>query len=165
VPGHCLAVEGLATAMCERAEAVGLPVDRTVVQCACILHDVGRAVAQDVRHAGIGADMLRKDGDWDPRLVLAVERHTGGGIDATEAARLGLPAKNYTPRSLEERIVCHADNLFSGTKRIGLAALKDKYEAKGLAAAWEKIHILHHDLGKLLATDLETLKPVDLAPP
>jgi len=165
VPPHCLAVEALAAAMCDCAERQGLQVDRRVVQAGCILHDIGRAKAQDVRHAGTGADLLRKEGTWDERIVLCVDRHTGGGIDAEEARTLGLPVRDYTPRTLEERIVCHADNLYSGTKRLSLAELEGKYRAKGLDKAWLKIRRLHDELGALLGCDLERLAPVSLPVP
>lgn len=164
VLGHCRCVEALAVAMCDRAEHQGLGVDRDVVQQAALLHDVGRSVTQDVRHASVGADLLREDA-WPEPVVLAVERHTGAGIDAAEAASLGLPVKDYTPRSLEQKIVAHADNLYSGDKRLGLDALRGKYLAKGLPNALAKIEALHAELAGLLGADLERLAPADLPDP
>lgn len=161
VAPHCRAVAGLADAMCRCAGRKGLAVDRRLVVCAALLHDVGRSLAQDVRHAWLGADLLRKEG-WPEPVALCVERHTGGGIDAGEAARLGLPVKDYTPQTLEERIVCHADNLFGGSKRLSLVELEGKYRAKGLDAAWEKIARLHAGLGRQLGVDLERLEPAEL---
>ena len=113
VVAHCRAVSRLAMAMCDAAEKAGLIADRTLVESGALLHDIGRSLVQDVHHASEGARLLRRDG-VDEEIVRVVERHTGGGIDAAEAKALGLPVKDYTPRSLEERIVCHADNLFSG---------------------------------------------------
>lgn len=158
---HCRCVEALALAMCDCAERQGLAVDRAVVQQGALLHDIGRSVTQDVRHASIGADLLRRDG-WDEPVVLAVERHTGAGIDAGEAKELGLPVKDYTPRSLEEKIVAHADNLYSGDKRLTLESLREKYAAKGLPRAWNRIKMLHEELVETLGTELEALRPVDL---
>lgn len=152
---------GLAAALCDCAERQGLPVDRDRVLAGALLHDIGRSVTQDIRHACLGAQLLRQD-HWDERVVLMVERHTGAGIDATEAAALGLPVKDYTPRTLEEKIVAHADNLYSGDKRLGLAALRAKYEAKRLPAAWAKIAALHDELGRALGVDLERLPPAPL---
>ena len=146
--------------MCDCAERQGLAVDRGVVQQGALLNDVGRSLTQDVRHASLGADLLRKQGGWDERVVLAVERHTGAGIDATEAAALGLPAKDYTPRTLEERIVAHADNLYTGDRRLTMVALRAKYQAKGLPKAWAKIEALHRELCEALGADLERLEPV-----
>lgn len=167
VLGHCRCVEALADAMATCAEHEGLSVDRAVVRQGALLHDVGRSVTQDVRHASEGADLLRRDGPgaWDPRVVLCVERHTGAGIDADEAKALGLPVRDYTPRTLEEKIVAHADNLYSGDKRLTLEQLEAKYAAKGLPKAWEKIRRLHEELADLLAADLEALTPSPLPPP
>lgn len=164
VLGHCRCVEALAVAMCDHAERQGLEVDRAVVQQGALLHDVGRSLTQDVRHASLGAALLRQD-HWPEPVVLAVERHTGAGIDAQEAAALGLPAKDYTPRTLEEKIVAHADNLYSGDKRLSLDALRAKYEAKGLPRAWAKIEALHAELTRTLGTDLERLAPSALLDP
>lgn len=164
VLGHCRCVEALADAMCDCAEDAGLEVDRDVVRQGALLHDVGRSVTQDVRHATAGAEMLRKDG-WDEAVVLVVERHTGAGIDAAEAKELGLPVRDYTPRSLEQKIVAHADNLYSGETRLGLAELEAKYRAKRLPRAWQKIQALHDELEDLLMVDLEDLEPSDLPPP
>ena len=158
VPAHCKCVAGLAAAMCDCAAAAGLQVNRELVVVGALLHDIGRSVTQDVRHASLGAELLRRDG-WPGDVVLCVERHTGGGIDAEEAARLGLPAKDYTPQTLEEKIVCHADNLYSGSKRIGLEELEAKYRAKGLDRAWGKIRRLHEELGFALQTDCSRLAP------
>ena len=164
VLGHCRCVEALADAMVTCAEHQGLAVDRAVVRQGALLHDVGRSVTQDVRHAGVGADLLRADGPgaWDERVVLCVERHTGAGIDANEAAALGIPVKDDTPRTLEEKIVAHADNLYSGDKRLTLEAVLAKYDAKGLPAAARKIQELHSELENLLMVDLEALEPTKL---
>jgi uncharacterized protein (TIGR00295 family) len=164
VPTHCLAVEALAVAMADAAQQRGLVVRRGLLQAGALLHDVGRSLVQDVRHASEGARLLREEG-CDGRLVRIVERHTGGGIDAAEARALGLPAKDYTPRSLEERIVCHADNLYSGTHRLRMAELRGKYLAKGLPQAWARIEALHAALGDELGADLEALEPATLPAP
>ncbi|MCA1812164.1 MAG: HD domain-containing protein [Halobacteriales archaeon] len=167
VPGHCRCVEGLALALCACATQQGLDVGLATVSAAALLHDIGRSVAQDVRHAGIGADLLRSDGPgaWDGRVILCVERHTGGGIDAREAEVLGLPVRDYTPRTLEERIVCHADNLYTAEKRLRLEDVLAKYDAKGLGAAARKIEALHRSLERELGTELDKLEPLALPPP
>src|SRR5688572_10213348 len=59
VPAHCRCVEALAAAMCDCAEDQGLEVDRAVVLQGALLHDVGRSLTQDVRHASAGAELLR----------------------------------------------------------------------------------------------------------
>ena len=164
VPGHCRCVAALADAMCSCAETAGLAVERSVVLQGALLHDVGRSLVQDVRHASVGAELLRNDGPgaWDERVILCVERHTGAGIDKPEAKALGLPVKDYTPRTLEERIVAHADNLYSGDKRLTLGQVEAKYAAKKLPKAAAKIRALHEELEDLLEADLDELEPAEL---
>lgn len=45
-----------------------------------------------------------------------IERHIGAGISRDEAAELGLPAGDYIPLTIEEKIIAHADNLVSGSR-------------------------------------------------
>ena len=161
---HARAVEGLAVAMARAAKASGNMVDEPLVSMGALLHDIGRSVSHGVDHASIGARILRED-HWPPPLVDIVERHTGAGIDEAEAAQLGLPVKDYTPRTLEERLVAHADNLLSGVKRLDLGQVLEKYHAQGLDDAGAKIERLHRELGQLLHADLDALAPVELAPP
>lgn len=158
VPRHTIAVAGLARAMAIEALDQNMDVDLEKVTVAALLHDYGRAWTQDVHHASLGAEKLRALGAPEP-IVLIVERHTGGGIDKKEAKALGLPVKDYTPQTLEERIVCHADNLYSGDKRMRLEDIRGKYLAKDLKGAWQKIHALHDQLCRELDSDLETLEP------
>lgn len=160
---HAACVEALATAIADAATRNGHPVDRDLVQVAAILHDLGRSVVQGPTHAHAGADLLRADGA-DPRLVAAVEKHTGAGLDAEDAQRIGLPPGDYIPSMLEEKIVAHADNLYSGDRRMGLDQIQAKYEAKGLQKAWQRIAALHKELEAATGTDLERLTPADLPP-
>lgn len=157
---HVSCVEALAVAMADRANEKGLTVDRHLVRVGAILHDFGRAQTQDPRHAHLGAEALRDLGLPDV-LVHVVERHTGAGIDANDAAVIGVPAKDYTPQTLEERIVAHADNLWSGSRRLALADIEAKYRARGLGQAWEKIARMHASLCDELDVDLERLVPAD----
>ena len=162
---HCLAVEALAVAMALRARAQGLDVDVDVVARGALLHDIGRSVTQDLHHAHVGAELLRNPPPWPDAVVRVVETHTGAGITPDEAAVAGLPVGDYVPRSLAQRIVAHADNLYAGDKRQSLQAVLAKYDAQGLQAAGRRIARLHAALGQELACDLDTLEPASLAAP
>lgn len=165
VLAHVLCVESLAAAMVERAVGTGVPVDAARVHAGALLHDIGRSVTQDPRHAHLGAALLRAAGDTDEAVIRIVERHTGAGIGPDDADRLGLPRDDYTPVTLEEKIVSHADNLWSGAKRLRMADIEAKYRARGLVEAWHKIERLHEELCGLLHCDLETLAVATLPPP
>lgn len=160
---HVACVESLAVAMARGARDNGHPVDLDLIHAGAVLHDIGRSVTQDPRHAHIGAGLLR-DQDLDERVVRIVERHTGAGLTADEAEGLGLPAEDLIPETLEEQIVCHADNLYSGDKRLGMDQVQAKYEAKNLRDAFARIQALHDRLCEVCGVDLETLAPAELPP-
>ncbi len=162
---HVLAVEGLAVAMAMRAEEVGLEVDVELVSTGSLLHDIGRSVTQDLHHAHVGADLLRQPPPWPEPVCRIAETHTGAGVTPEDATAAGLPARDYMPRSLEERIVAHADNLFSGTRRLTLEEVVAKYEAKGLAEARGQIILLHHTLSCKLRMEMDLMPIIELDHP
>lgn len=154
VVAHVEAVAVLAERVAEALRAKGHPVDVDLVRAGALLHDIGRSKTHSIRHASMGADLLRRRGLPEP-LVLCVERHTGGGIDRKEARPLGLPVRDYNPRSLEEKIVCHTDNLFDGDRRQPFADEVRYLEGQGLRHVAEKERLLHEELSRLLEMDLD----------
>ena len=111
---HCMAVEKLALQI-----AMKITDDEEVlalISRGALLHDIGRSKDHGIRHAIVGAEILRKRG-LDQRIVLIVEKHICAGIDAAEAKDEGLPEKNYNPETLAEKIVAHADNLITEKDR------------------------------------------------
>jgi uncharacterized protein len=46
------------------------------------------------------------------------ERHTGTGISYEQIIReqLPIPLQDYTPQTLEERLICYADKFYSKTR-------------------------------------------------
>ena len=123
VPGNVIAhldsVERKAVELAERAIARGHGVDVGLVRAGAALHDIGRSRMHGIRHAVAGAQILRGRG-IDPRIVRIAERHIGAGITGQEAAKLGLPAGEYVPETLEEKIVAHADNVMEGGREVPL---------------------------------------------
>lgn len=81
-----------------------------------LLHDIGRTVTHDVLHGVEGGKIVREQG-WEEELARIVERHIGGGITKEEADEQGLPSKDFLPQTLEEKIICHADNTAGGKER------------------------------------------------
>lgn len=95
---------------------------------AAMLHDIGIYLCDEpeifctgsepyVRHGVIGREILESEGL--PRHALVCERHTGAGISREDVLRqtLPLPARDYLPKSLEEKIICFADKFYSKTPR------------------------------------------------
>jgi uncharacterized protein (TIGR00295 family) len=93
--------------------------DRELVEAGALLHDLGRTRTHGIDHAVVGAGILREEG-VDERIARIVERHVGAGLTKEEAAYLGLPPGDYLPETLEEKIVCHADNLIGNRSRISI---------------------------------------------
>ncbi len=111
VIAHCRAVRDLALTY-----AVDIA-DREVLEAGALLHDIGRGVTHDLRHAEAGGDICRAFG-LDERIVAIVERHIGAGLSADECSVLGLMPRDCMPQTIEEKIVAHADNLVKGTRVI-----------------------------------------------
>jgi uncharacterized protein len=102
----------------------GLSLDRTFIEEAALLHDigVGRTASPHIschgsepyiRHGIIGREILEAEGY--PRHALVCERHIGVGltIEDIRAQRLPLPLRDMAPLSTEERIISFADMFYS----------------------------------------------------
>ncbi len=124
---HGLAVKDVALKL-----AKGTKADTTFLATASILHDIGRLEYPPSRpragilHGNYGADLLREE--KLPKHALVCERHTGSGITKGEAKKLGMPAKEYMPRTIEQKIVCLADSLVFGYDERTLQDVYDRYE-------------------------------------
>lgn len=114
VIAHCRAVRDLALTY-----ASDPLVDRDLVEAGALLHDIGRGVTHDLCHAEVGGEICRSFG-LDEAIAGIVERHIGAGLTADECSLLGLIPRDCMPRTLEEKIVAHADNLVKGARIIVL---------------------------------------------
>ena len=90
-------------------------INRRLVSVASLLHDIGRSKSQGIDHGIVGAKMISdlnvKNDPQIEKIAKICERHLGGGISQTEAVKLGLPKKDYIPKTIEEKIVTYCDNL------------------------------------------------------
>ncbi len=102
---------------CSEKKGKSINVDIEAVFSGALLHDIGRGKTHGIDHAVVGAAMAIEYG-LDDTLVNIIERHIGAGITRDDAILLGLPAKDYLPATIEEKIVAHVDNLVFG-KRLG----------------------------------------------
>lgn len=113
---HALAVSENAAAIAKKIKDNGYDVDLEFIETAALLHDIGRCRTHGIRHGIEGAKILS---DY-PEYARVCERHIGAGIDRKEAAKLGLPEKDYLPETLEEKIIAHADNLIDGDRVVAI---------------------------------------------
>ena len=104
-----------------------LNLDRQFLEEAAMLHDIGIAWthapsincngnAPYICHGTIGARILR-DEDY-PSHALVCERHTGTGLtrEQIERQNLPLPHEDFTPQTMEEKVICYADKFFSKSR-------------------------------------------------
>ncbi|WP_432703692.1 TIGR00295 family protein [Methanothermobacter thermautotrophicus] len=124
-----------------------LPVDRKLVEEGALLHDIGRCRTSGIEHAVEGARILEGFG-YPTEVVRIVERHVGAGIPHEEAKALGLPPGDYMPRTLEEKVVAHADNLINGSDEVDINFVIKKWSDR-LGAdhpSIERLKKLHEEL-------------------
>ncbi|MEW6738628.1 MAG: HDIG domain-containing metalloprotein [Nitrospirota bacterium] len=104
---HCVKVAEKAL---EIAERTGANLDMEIVGRGALFHDLGKAKTHEIEHGKIGAEIGRKIGL--PEAVTDImEKHIRGGLTEEEAKELKLPVKDYTLKTLEEKIVIYADRL------------------------------------------------------
>lgn len=121
---HSRSVADKALAIADRHPELSL--DKQFLEEAAMLHDIGiiRCNAPGIQcfgtepyicHGRIGAEMLRAEGF--PRHARVCERHTGAGITRSQiiAQQLPLPAQDFLPETMEEKVICYADKFFSKT--------------------------------------------------
>ncbi|MFQ6106051.1 MAG: tRNA (cytidine(56)-2'-O)-methyltransferase [Thermoplasmata archaeon] len=145
---HCKRVSRLA-----RKIAGFCGADEEVCALGGLLHDIGRGRTHGIDHGVVGAHILRERG-FPEVLVEIAERHVGAGIARDEARRLGLPVRSYIPRTLEQKVVSHADNLVEEGE---IDALVSQLKRRGLLAAARRMRRLHDELSRLCGTDLDSL--------
>ena len=149
VINHCLVVARLAKRVARLAGA-----DRMLVEKGALLHDLGRARTHGIEHAVIGAQMAREL-DLPEEIVLMIERHIGAGVSANEAAVLGLPSKDYTPKTLEEKIVAHSDNLIDEDRKRPVSDVVAYLRGLGYEEVADRILALHRELSLICGVDLD----------
>ncbi len=104
-------------------------IDFKLVKDGALLHDIGRSKTNGIKHAIIGAEIL-KEFNYPLEVRNIVERHIGAGIPKEEAIILNLPFRDYLPITLEEKIVTHADNLLNGSTRVSLDFVINKWSKR-----------------------------------
>lgn len=151
VVDHCRAVSALAVKMARRCGG-----DVKLVEIGGILHDLGRCRAHTLAHAVEGA-RIASEKKLPKSIVSIIERHIGAGITRGEAKRLGLPQKDYIPKTLEEKIVAHSDNLISGTNRTSIKEAVAYVARQGQLEAARRILKLHRDLSAKCGIDVDQI--------
>jgi uncharacterized protein len=108
---HSLKVAGKALEIARRIVAASqTPMDMELVGRGALFHDLGKVKTHGMEHGKIGAEMGAALG-LPVAITDIMQKHIRGGLSTEEAMELGLPIRDYTLRTLEERIVIYADRL------------------------------------------------------
>lgn len=146
---HCIAVADLAVETARKLVEKGLKIDVELVQAGALLHDLGRSKNHTIDHAIVGAEMAQSLNLPDS-IVRIIKRHVGAGISAKEAQSLGWPKDIYSPKTLEEKIVCYADKLIDHGKRKPIEAEIEKLKKENKVEAAERVRKLYEEITVLL---------------
>ncbi len=152
---HSLKVQRLAVNIAERMRKRDIDIDMNTVYLASLFHDIGRSKTHGIRHIVEGAEIARRLG-LPEKVISAIEHHGGAGIDREDAAKLGLPPADYTPRTIEEEVVAHADNL-TGNGYRSIDEVIGEFEKKAGSKAARKVMELHKKLSEMCGIDVGEL--------
>ncbi len=119
-----------ARSIANRIKENGYSIDIELVVIGAILHDIGRSRTHDIRHGIEGAYLCEKYG-LDERIIRIIKTHIGAGISSDDAIALGLPAGDYVPKNLEEKIVAHADNMVEDDTIVSISTKIKILQKKG----------------------------------
>ena len=148
---HCCTVWTMAEAMARRIDC-----DIDLLRAGAFLHDIGRSVDHSIMHAVIGAS-IAADLGLPREVVEIIRKHVGAGLDEQDVIEMGLPKGNYIPDTIEQKIVCHADNMVSDNKFVPHTYSVDRLMHKGSVRGARRIADLHKELSKLYGEDLDSL--------
>lgn len=144
---HCEAVRDIALCIVKRTKA-----DKNLVEAGALLHDIGRSKTHGIDHGVVGARIAKKLG-LSKSIVSIIETHIGAGLTSSVAKSMGLPDKDFIPKTLEEKIVCHADNLVDDCRRQDIEvevqrALRENHKEYAL-----QLVKLHKEISDLIGMD------------
>jgi len=151
VINHCKAVRDVAVRIAKKANA-----DVTLVEASALLHDIGRSKTHGIFHAVEGVKIARRLG-LSEKIIKIIERHIGAGLSKEEAKKLGLPVKDYIPKTLEEKIVCHADNLIDNSKKQNIEKEIERALNDDLNEYAIRLASLHKELSDICGIDLNDI--------
>lgn len=151
VIAHCKAVRDIALRIAKKTNA-----NLKLVEAGALLHDIGRSKTHGIKHAVEGVKIAKKLG-LPNEIINIIERHIGAGLSAGEAKKLGLPAKDYNPVTLEEKIVCHADNLVDNNEKRPIEYEVERALNEGHTEYAKRLVVLHEELSELCGIDVNKI--------
>ena len=107
---HVILTTQTALTVTKELKALFPTIDCQLVLAGAMLHDIGRSKTHYIDHGIIGGEILRQHG-FPIELIHIVENHIFAGVLKNEASEFGLPAQDYLPKTIEEKIVAYSDNI------------------------------------------------------
>ncbi len=109
---HLSLVADVAVAVARLIAANGVQISIEDILAGALLHDIGYLHQEGVQHGVKGSEIVRDLG-FSESVARIVERHILGGLskELIRSAKLDLPARDYVPTSVEEKVVAFADQL------------------------------------------------------
>jgi uncharacterized protein (TIGR00295 family) len=148
---HVCTVNVVAMIIASRIKA-----DKELINAGSLLHDVGRSRTHGVKHVSEGVAIARSR-NLPESLVRVISRHIAAGLTKEEAQAIGLPEGDYMPETIEEKIVCHSDNLVSGDLLTTLPEALDDLNAKGYTNTVVRMTSMHQELSLLCGEDIDIM--------
>lgn len=155
VLAHARKVARVAARIAKKANAKkSAQIDIKFIRTASILHDIGRFNVKPGKNSGAhgyeGAKILRKEG-LDDRYARVCETHVGCWLtkDAVKRCRIPIPAKDYRPRSIEEKIISYADKLVQYDKEWPFKRALERYRQELGEPTVSRLKRLHEEMLKL----------------
>lgn len=156
VINHVKAVHGFALTIGKRFIEQGYHINMPLLEAGALLHDIGRSNTHGLAHAIMGCTIAERLGlSYD--LISIIRNHIGAGITKEEAIKNGLPAEDYIPVTLEEKIVAAADNLAAGAKLQTIWRHEENLLNKGIIEGAKRCVALHRELSEMCGIDLDEL--------
>ena len=123
-----------------------------------LLHDVGRAYTHGIYHGLVGA-AVALDYGYDGLVLEIIRNHIGAGVRASETIYLGLPYRDYVPRTFPEKLVACVDNMAMGPVIVDKMGMLKDFQAK-VADSYIPEHVLfdvlklYDEVSKQVGADL-----------
>jgi len=149
VLAHVKAVQKVALRIAEKVSGINLE----TVRIGSLLHDIGRFSGNGIDHGIKGAEILRNKGL--ETFARIAETHIGAGINEQdiEEQKLDIPKKDYTPKTKEEKIIAHADNLIFGAEERPFQAVYDRFEKEISIKIAERCKKLKEEIESWISTN------------
>lgn len=153
---HVKTVQKFSQIIGKRLIEQGHQINVDLLEAGALLHDIGRSRTHGITHAIEGVKISNKLGlSRDIRNII--RNHIGAGITREEAIERGLPAEDFIPDTLEEKVVAAADNLTYGDSRQSIRDHMENMRSQGIIEGAERSLSLHKELSGLCGMDLDEL--------